>query len=944
MAKSVDKPNPMIETLPQAFARHRIEVDHEGNPIDYITLEVNSAFEKMTGLKRENISGRKMTEVLPGIENSEIDWIGIFGKVALDGTSFNFEQYFEPLSRWYSIQTYSDEKGYFSTVFNEITAARNETASIKTLLRLTEKLLELNGTAFNYQQPAETLRSLAGAKFASINTYEENHTKSVTRSVAGLPDLIDRASKALGFKIVDQSWDLNPERLRKMAGGKLVHFSGLYETAMGALSQKTASFLQNLAGIGSIYVIELTYAGQEAIGDIIFFMPKGKDIRNREAIELYAGQLGSLLTRLRSDRAYQQKSEELDRYFNNSLDLLCVANTNGEFIRVNKRWEEILGYSAAELEGRQFLDFVHPEDLASTLETMAALDEQVEVKSFKNRYLCSDGTYRWIEWRSKPVGEIIYAVARDVTELVEFEKNKEYHHNFEKMVARISSYFVTLSAGRFDEQINYALQTVGEFFDVDRSYVYRFSEDNETYSNTHLWQKPGVEGYFEKDQDFPVDLTPWWVSELKSGRPVNIPDVPAMPEKLALDRADFMSEGIISILTLPLVWEGKVFGCFGFDTVSGQRTWTAEQLELLQVVAELISGVLARHDADLKIRKLSFHDQLTGLYNRHYFENEVMRLDRSREHPISLISADLDGLKLINDTIGHAEGDRYLQAGANLLKNTLRGSDILARVGGDEFVILLPQTDRAAAEQLKHRIRSSIEEYNSGQSNLPLSISIGLAVSKSADCSVEETYKIADHDMYSNKLKHGQKARAGIVSSLLTSLFERGNITEGEHDQVQELAVRMGQALGMTEEQLANLALLGQVYDLGKVGYPDSLIHASICSNNGELTKAEKEAVYRHPETGYRIASSSPDLSHIADLILKHHENYDGSGYPLGLKGAKIPLECRILSIAIAYSAMTNPRAYADMLAHDAALTELNNCAGSQFDPELVQLFIEMLS
>jgi HD-GYP domain-containing protein (c-di-GMP phosphodiesterase class II) len=198
--------------------------------------------------------------------------------------------------------------------------------------------------------------------------------------------------------------------------------------------------------------------------------------------------------------------------------------------------------------------------------------------------------------------------------------------------------------------------------------------------------------------------------------------------------------------------------------------------------------------------------------------------------------------------------------------------------------------------------------------------------------------------MYTDKLQQGKKARAEIVSSLLASLFERGNLAEGERDQVQELAIRLGQALKIPEDHLASLALFAQVYDLGKVGLPDSIIHSSMHSNTGELTEAEREALHRHPESGYRIASSSPELADVADLILKHHENYDGSGYPLGLKDDAIPIECRILSVAIAYSAMTNPRPYAKTLTPAQALAELQRCAGSQFDPAAVTTFVKMMA
>ncbi len=355
-------------------------------------------------------------------------------------------------------------------------------------------------------------------------------------------------------------------------------------------------------------------------------------------------------------------------------------------------------------------------------------------------------------------------------------------------------------------------------------------------------------------------------------------------------------------------------------------------------VLALVREVTAVMDDESLLQHLSLYDNLTGLYNRVYFEDELKRLEGGREYPVAVISVDLDGLKLINDAFGYEAGDNYLMAAAGILKESVRCSDILARVGGNEFALILPRTVSKAGEQLLVRIRRQIEDYNRKHATLPLSMAMGMAFSEGQKQPLQNVYREAEHLMYEDKRQRSITARNEIVRSILAFFFFQNKKTESYVEQMQELCIKLGRKTGLKEKQLADLELLAQIYDLGKVTVPEDILN-----KQGKLTEAEWEKVRQHVEKGYRIASASSDFSAVAELILLHHENYDGSGYPLGLKGDVIPIECRIIAVLDAYMAMIKGRSYGCPLTVKEAIHELDYCSGWQFDPRLIPLLASVV-
>ena len=350
-----------------------------------------------------------------------------------------------------------------------------------------------------------------------------------------------------------------------------------------------------------------------------------------------------------------------------------------------------------------------------------------------------------------------------------------------------------------------------------------------------------------------------------------------------------------------------------------------------------LRDITERKKTEEKLRYLSFHDKMTGLYNRAFFEEELKRLDVDRELPISVVMGDADGLKLINDTFGYEKGDDLLINIGRIIKDTCREEDITARWGGDEYAILFPRTDEKTALKIVERIENNCINISSTDS-MPISISLGAATKTVISQDIKETIRQAEDRMRRRKMLKTESVHSLMIMSLRKTLQEKSYETEEHIERLKKIARKLGEKVGLSSSEIEELSLVAVLHDIGKVTIADSILLKA-----GKLTKKEWKTMKRHPEIGYKIAISFPQLASIAEFILYHHEWWDGNGYPRGIKGKNIPLLSRIITIIDAYDVMINGRPYKDPMAREEVMEELKRCAGIQFDPELVKNFTQVI-
>lgn len=553
----------------------------------------------------------------------------------------------------------------------------------------------------------------------------------------------------------------------------------------------------------------------------------------------------------------------------------------------NERWANIFGYTLAELSpitNDTWKIFVHPDDVEVTnIQDAQLINEEIEFYDDEYRMKHKDGSWVWIYDRGK---------------VVSWDK--------EGKPLLISGTHTDITKRK---QAELALK--------DNEEKYRLLFEHNPLGVIHF-DSLGI--IINCNENF-----------------LKIIEIP-QKEIVGYDLQSFHEKGLIKALKIALNGNQTIYEGI-YKSLDGKKETNFRIIFDPILIEDTVTGgigivedVSEKKKKEEEILFLSFHDQLTGLYNRRFYEEELKRLDKERNLPLTILMGDVNGLKLINGSFGHMMGDELLIKAAEIIRRGCRSDDIISRVGGDEFVILLPQTNEHEAEKIIKRINNLSNHEKVG--SVDISISFGFETKNKMEYNIEDVYKKAEDNMYKYKLFESPRVHWKTVNTIIKTLYEKNKSEEAHSQTVSKLCESMGEALGLSTSKIKELKRVGLLHDIGKIA-----IDENILNKPERLTRAELSEIKRHSEIGYRILSTVNEMSEIADYVLTHHERWDGKGYPKGLKEDEIPLESRIVSIAEAYDAMTGESIYRRPMNAAEALKELQLNAGTQFDPELVSIF-----
>jgi diguanylate cyclase len=819
----------------QAYAFHRLIVNQDQVPVDFEFIEMNKAFETITGLDASILIGKTYNELFKDREDSS-KYVEIFGDVALNGKPQYFDLYSKKLKRHFRGLAFSSEPMTFATLFSDITKEVHE-SKVKEIV-----FSSLNDIVFELDDELN---------FINVFTSDERH----------LFTSIDKL-------LVGSVYTLLPEDVKKIV-------LPTFEKAKVSLKRESVIYPWFINGELRWYRVVIIYTKIDEI--------------NRYIVSV------NEFTKHKQDANIINESlSRPQQFIEHTKTFIWECDHEGLYTYVSDNVKEIIGYKAHELiKNYHFFD-LHPGlNQKSNNENSEMLDDPKVIIDKRNEILTKAGEILSVSTTSFPNYRTDGSLKGyrgfdvDITETMKIDESiRLSEKKFRLITENTSDVIWVLSAKTFKT----------------------------TYVSPSIVNLNGFTPEEVMGQRLEVSLQSDSFSEFTKR----------------------IEKGIREFIQKPETYLGEVIE-IQLYCKDGSLIWAESSIKFrYDEVGDIeIVGVTRNIDHRKKVEKeivyLSYHDQLTGVYNRSFYEEEVARLNTERNLPFTLVVCDIDGLKLTNDAFGHMAGDRLIVSLARILQRICRRDDIIARIGGDEFAILLPKTSEKVAQMLVRRILEEITLTK--PERIKLSASFGWMTKLTLGEDFTEIYKQAEDRMYLEKIRQQSNVKLGFVKLITTSLFEKYPEEKKHAQSVSELCRSFGEALKLSNKEIADLEMAGLLHDIGKIGLDDELI------KHGEYASFDESSEFkRHSEIGYQIIRSVFAYSHIAEFILSHHEWFNGSGYPQGLKEYNIPLQARIIKLANDFSSQIDREGFD--IPHTLEFIKVRS--GIQYDPALVEVLMKM--
>jgi len=974
----------IINKMLVGYALHKIIFDGNRLPCDYEYIEINDAFEAFLGIPRSKIIGKRVTEILPEFQEDEFEWLKRYGEVAKLGSEMKFEQYSQLKGKWSRIQVFSYQIEYLITLEIDIT---QEKSDMERLVKNEEKWKSYIESA-----PCGVFIADRKGRYQEVNPEACRITGYTNEELTQMTirDLLPGENVQAGL---DHFETLVSEGHAEMYENK-------FRTKKGEVRwwSVAASRINEDRFIGYCHDItvkkmleeeikkneELYRVFIDASQDMIYLKDENYNhiMANKALASFYGKSISEIIAKsdfelMTSDAAEQCRKNDMEALLRNKP--VIFEEKIAEKVYETVKFPVPIGIEKVGVGG-YIRDITQAREHQEKLIRISARERIIKeslLRSFENK---EEQLYFVMHEWLKETGDL-YGFIYINEKLIPVTKDngkvdKQTTDKFEKIIRKFIKEKSPILINDL-EQTNLRIKVnqkeeipIKRFISIpiiiegktvtvvglmNKSTDYDFSDIYETtmlmngvwmaVEKSEAQQKTSAllkqtQTMFNDHETVMLIIEPH-TGEIRDANPAAVDYYGYSRNELLTMRIqdiNTMDKNEVALLRLKALEKKQKF----FTMPHRLRNGEIREVDVYScpisymgeiMLYSIIFDVTEREKAYEEIKYLSYHDHLTGLYNRRFFKEELNLLDVPENLPMTIIIADVNGLKTVNDNFGYKEGDLVLKTAADTLRQACRKDDIVSRIGGDEFGIILPKTGEKESIQIIERIKTNLK---SNDDNLfQCSISLGYQIKYIGENNIEEVLTDAENYMYRNKMYESLSIRNQSVSLVMNALFAKSKREMEHSSRVSKFAEKISSAMGLSDEAVNQVRIAGLLHDIGKIGIAERILNKP-----GKLDEEEWEKMKKHSRIGWRILESIDEFRELADIILYHHERWDGKGYPKGIKAEEAPLPSRILAVADAYDAMTKDRTYRKAMTKAEAMAELQKNAGSQFDPVVVQAFI----